>query len=166
MGYSLTFGNAIPRYPIPGDDPTFGWDVEAAPTDLPEAPRAPNDMNPGSPFRWPSYTVWHTFAKLAGPEVYALFYSTPEGRHSYEADLMPDHPAVAAIREEHAAIFARAVIDFRARHPDAVPRFSSDIMGHSGDATVYDAALARLEWLAFWSRWVLDNCEHPALENT
>ena len=86
MGYTLTIGEAKPCPPDPSDEPggSFTWDVDEMSHD--DAPRAPNDANPGANFRWPSYGVWADFARDVG--LYDIGISTGTGR-STRRNTMP-----------------------------------------------------------------------------
>ena len=154
MGFDFTIGNATPTYPNEDGD-NFGWTVERA--THPDAPAIPNDApwSVRGNHRSPSYNVWHDFAESVG--VADLF----NGRNP---PLIPSYPGVAPLTREHADRFDAALVAFRAHHPSAIPRFSADMMGHGEDIGPHDAHLARLVWLAWWTRWAVESCEHPAIE--
>ena len=157
MGYDFTIGNAVPTYPAePGDG--FGWTVNAE--THPNAPAIAHDA-PWSirgSHRSPSYSVWHDFAASTG--LARLFNKTGGER----AELIPAYPGVAPLLQSHADEIDAALVAFRSKHPEAVPRFSASMMGDGGDVGEHDAHLARLVWLAWWVRWAVENCKHPAIE--
>lgn len=162
MGYTLTIGNAVPRPPDPadGDEGTFGWGVASA--THPDAPAGVNDANPRANYRWPSYSTWSDFARAVG--LYELFFDK-------EIGLIRAHPGIVPLLPKHRTEIDAALARWRAMHPDAVPRFADPLPGHPFGVVPHpmngpNATLARLEWLAWWVGWALDNCEHPAFENT
>lgn len=163
MGYTLTIGNAVPQPPDPrdGDEGMFGWTVENL--ILPEAPAPDNDMNKHANYCWPSYSVWADFAQAV--DLYALFFDKDFG-------LIRRHPGIVPLLPHHRTEVAEALAAFRAAHPTAVPRFADPKPdGHPFDVVENpmngpNAILARLVWLDWWIGWALDNCEHPAFENS
>lgn len=165
MGYTITIGNATPQPPDPSDAPggSFGWTV--ASLVLPEAPHAPNDVNGGANYRWPSYSVWADFARDVG--LHDMFFDK-DG----EASLMLHHPGIAPLSAWHREQTAAALAAYRKKHPTAVARFADPVVGGRPFGTVEspmdgpNAALARLEWLDWWIGWALANCQHPALGNS
>lgn len=98
--------------------------------------------------RWPSYGGWKDFAVEVGLD--ELFFDEEHG-------LMRPHPGCAVLREHHESAIALALAAYRVRYPHAVAGF---------DGSDEDGALARLEWLWWWVRWALDNCERPAIYNS
>lgn len=159
MGYSLTIGNATPTYPEPSDgtEGTFGWDVETL--DHPDSPAFENDANPGRNVRWPSYSVWADFAKDVG--LYDLFLDKYTG-------LMRQHPGVLPIFPSHLARVRESLAAYRAKYPDARPRFNafSTTPPPPDPLDEPNANLARLLWVEWWFAWALEHCEHPAMGNT
>lgn len=160
MGYTLHIGNAIPAEPDPDDD-AFRWEIAPLSAIVPEAPRAPNDTNPGAPFRWPSYSAWADFCDAVG--LRDLFYNRESG-------LLRSHPGIVRLNAGHRATIDAALTRYRERHPDAVAQFTGASLFPPFEAPspgdMANAHLARLEWLAFWVGWALDNCERPALYNS
>lgn len=155
MGYTLTIGNARPAKPD-ADDTGYRWEIAPLAAPVPDAPRHPNDTNPGAPFRWPSYSAWADFTRATGLD--DLFYSRDGG-------LLASHPGIARLTAAHRATIDAALVAYRAAHPGAVAGFSADY-GDTDPASLVNAQLARLEWLAFWVGWALGNCEHPAFGNS
>lgn len=162
MGYTITIGNAEPQQP---DDDAHEYTFYVPSLQLPDAPAAPGDVNPHRNYRWPSYSVWAEFARSAG--LHDLFFNEEDG-------LIRPHPAVVVLREHHAATIAGALTAFRLRFPEAVARFDIDDPTLSFAENLQrpeqhpkcDYTLARLEWLDWWVRWALNNCECPAIQNT
>lgn len=115
----------------------------------------------------PSYAVWRHFCEDAG--ISPVFFTDP-GRLSrlgvpvYHLDsamefakrsypLLAMHPGAVALTDEHLAIFEEARARWVAR-----PRAEYIEDG-------VDWGLRRLDWLCFWARWAIDNCEHPVFVN-
>lgn len=164
MGYTIKIGNAEPAEPEEGDH-EFGWHV--AMLELPEAPRAEGDTNPGKNYRWPSYSVWTESMKATG--LYPLFYEdSGDG-----GGLLRPHPGVVILRPEHGATIRGALEAYRLKYPDARAGFSVFPPGTSievemagGDRSNEDGVLARLEWLSWWVDWAIANCRRPAMQNS
>jgi hypothetical protein len=158
MGYTLTIGNAeLGR----GD-----WDYLAFVPSMvmDDAPHAPNDANPGANYRWPSYSSWLAFCDEVG--LRDLFYDEETG-------LLRPHPGCKILTPEIQEVISTALDRYRRNHPDAVARFDAPsgrgIVADLTEPPQYppsDYALARLEWLDWWVRWAIANCEHPAIHNT
>lgn len=165
MGYTLKIGNAKPVKPDPSDAPggSFGWDVESI--ILPNAPAAPNDANPHANYRWPSYSVWAGFAREVG--LSDLFFDK-----NMDGVLLDSHPGVAPLYPWHREQIDAALVAYKAKHPEAVARFAAPVHGGHPFAVedephaAENGTLARLEWLAWWVGWALDNCENPAFGNS
>ncbi len=66
---------------------------------------------------------------------------------------------VVGLTERHAEELERAVQSYQARNSNAKPGLPWD------DAMPgTDHVLAKIEWFAFWTRWAVTNCRHPALQ--
>ena len=161
MGYSITIGNAKPKYPDPsdGDEGVFDWEVDTA--ESPDAPDIPNDFQPKESNRRPSYSVWADFARETG--LHELFFDRDYG-------MMRSHPGVAPITKARCAEVRNALTRYKAENPAAIARFCTPIPGSPFEVenepnAEKNATLARLTWLDFWFHWALKNCEHPAIEN-
>lgn len=154
MGYNIDIGNAVPF----ADEDRFGWRVESARSE--SAPTFPNDeMTGNSNSRSPSYTAWHGFCEAAGIE--PLFYEKWEG-------LLCSHPGIVLLTKAHHETVKGALDAFKAKHPTTEPGFTG--YGGPNDTPFtgddHSPILARLIWLEWWMAWALENCEHPAIENT
>ena len=170
MGYTLTIGELA----VSISDEYVNLDAEGA--SLPDAP-AFGEPTDHQNQRWPSYTAWADFCRDAG--IQPLFYGTgwlgperrygecPEGFHR-ERPLLSEHPGAAPITEADAVYVENALAAYRKEHPTAVAGFGVGLMGEAlpeADPNC-DATLARLEWLAFWMRWAIANCERPVVANS
>jgi len=155
MGYNIEIGNAVPY----AKEGRFGWRVEHIKLDY--APTFPNDWLTGkSNSRSPSYSGWSDFCRLTG--LYDLFFEEYEG-------LMHRHPGIVPLTKEHHANIKAALEKFQAQHPYTIPGckgYPDDEDAEPFDGDEYSYNLARLIWLEWWMRWALDNCEHPAIENS
>lgn len=96
-----------------------------------------NSSDNRSNWIWPSYTTWSRFAREVG--LSDLF----EGWDS----LIESHPGVAPLMAEHLARFEAA----------------RGLVANTSDPK-WDAR--RLEWLIWWTRWALENCEYPTFANS
>lgn len=169
MGWDIFIGNAEPRF-NPADEHgpgSFQWVVERVNRE--DAPTFPNDEVTGNGNgRHPSYSAWNGTLRRAG--LTELFFDNYTG-------LMGHHPGIFHILPAHVEAVEAALSRFKEKHPRARPRFGggppkqfapnmvmiSDDMGEG--ASEEDAMLARLEWLAWWMRWAVENCERPAIYN-
>lgn len=151
MGYNITIGNAVPYHHKEGGYLDAGWTVESHTSD--DAPAFPNDdMTGNGNARYPSYSAWAGFARATG--LTKLFFG--------DEGLMTQHPGCALLTQEHRAVVAAALAEYRARawKPPGFEGWNGEDKGK------YDHQLARLIWLDYWIGWALDNCETPAIRNT
>lgn len=113
----------------------------------PYAPVFENDfMTKNENHRHPGYSQWSEFCQIAGLD--ALFFDRKTG-------LMREHPGIQEIKSEHYLVIAKALNNWKATHPDAIPGFGE------GE----DYILARIIWLEWWFRYALHNGEFPAIMN-
>ncbi len=153
MGYNLYIGEASVQSDL--EERSTRIVVEGKCID--ESPLNSNDEHTNGVY--PSYTQWTDFTRRTG--LYAVFYaggrgseaqSTPwfKGESGREYDgLLSSHPGAVELTEDHYKAFVAAQQRYIA----------------SGDATdPYDAK--RLDWLVWWTRWALDNCEYPTFQNS
>jgi hypothetical protein len=160
MGWSIYIGNAeLQSNWSPEDrDCSASWVVETL-----ELPEAPNFSDSGQHnYRWPSYSQWANFTRAVG--LYDLFHDRDEGLLNTDAKAVP-------LNRGHLEQFEDALVQYKAEHPESTiaefcPCNECVFMGK--DDTIkhnpaYDGNLARLEWLIWWTRWSLDNCERPAI---
>lgn len=150
MGYTIRIGNATPRE-IGDEYCGDRWIVEGYSHE--GAPTFPNDeMTGNSSSRFPSYSGWEKFVTAAGIE--DLF-------HDVEHGLMRKHPGTALLTESHWQQIKDALESWK-QNAHLPPGFTE----HPLSPTQYDGVLARLLWLEYWFRWVLDNCKTPAIYNS
>ncbi len=150
MGYNIHIGNAELDPDV--DEYDTQYRVTVAAMSHAEAPCAPGDTNPGQNIRWPSYAAWADFARFVG--LYELLLD----RKSDEPALMAEHPGCAVLRKRHVERIELALKHLKDAFPDAVASFQSE--------RERDYQLARLEWLAWWSRWAIEHCKLPAIYNS
>ena len=124
---------------------------------------------------WPSYVAWHDFCLEAG--LFQVFYAprcevctskTPAQRRFCDAcggcgrggywspsggdpkvdgidGLLSNDGSAKPLTEQHYAAFKAALDRYMGR-----PEEERDIW-----------VQRRLDWLVWWTRWAIDNCEHP-----
>jgi hypothetical protein len=141
MGYTIRIGNAVVA-----DENVERVHVKQAHHE--DAPAFPGDYAEQINERMPSYGQWESLANEAGLK--SLFFDKQRG-------LLTQNPACAVLERAHLHEVQSAIERFRARFPEATPRF---------DMSTEDAHLARLLWLEWWMEWALANCELPAFYNS
>ena len=141
MGCTIRVGNAV----------LADMDVERVhvkQTRHNDAPAFPGDYSERINERMPSYSTWVCLANQTGLK--RFFFDEKSG-------LLSQHPGCAVLQPRHLHEVQSAIERFRARFPEATPRF---------DVSTEDAHLARLLWLEWWMAWALANCELPAFYNS
>lgn len=98
--------------------------------------------------RSPGYAQWDNFVRSVG--LHAFF-------HDREHGLMREHPGTFRLRKKHLRRVEKALAEHKLKHPTAIPMIGG---------TLEDGALVRLEWLAWWFKWALENCSKPAMRNS
>lgn len=157
MGYNLGIGEAVVDW-------NAEWvGVEARYERLDSAP-AFGDPSDHINYRYPSYSVWAEFCRIMGIE--ELF---PPDRSEAGCDedalqpLISEHPGCEPILPEHLELIESRLADYKARHPTHIARFTPDGAAQNPD---HDGSLCRMEWLVFWIRWALNNCDKPVFFNS
>lgn len=163
MGYTIIIGNAE----LERTEDNYRVRVNGRTAD--GAPNFPGDdvgAGTGVNERWPSYSAWAEFLRNVG--LYDMFIDKEEG-------LMRDHPGCKPITVTHVEDIEAALKAYKAAHPDAVPMFvvrreGEDFIEHlrrsEREHIPSNGWLLRLEWLAWWCRWAVTNCENPAIYNS
>ncbi len=138
MSYDIYIGQRLPGCPCGNSDECDQWHLDyVSEVTLPEAPDDTlSPMSAHNNGRHPGYSQWYNFTVEAGIHDLIGQSGTP---------LMPDHPGIATLTEDHYNVIKTA----QERHAG----------GDEGITT-------RLNWLAWWMRWALDNCEWPAVFNS
>lgn len=120
--------------------------------------------------RLPSYSAWADFCRDMG--LYDLFLN----RDSGEA-IIQNHPGNYLLTEETFFQFKAAYDRHKEKHPrasavtkDRLPLNYKEMgwlerMDFDQTFAPADWAMTRLEWLVFWTRYALDNCENPTFSN-
>lgn len=169
MGYTITIGELTAEV---SDE----WvRLGARGVSLPDAP-AFGEPTDHENQRWPSYTGWADFCRDAGIEelFYGMGWSGPERRYAEcsegfhrEVPLLREHPGAFPITVKDADYVSAAKAAFMAANPGKVAGFPMDDYGDIIEGKeAYSATLARLEWLDFWMRWAVENCEKPVVANS
>lgn len=155
MGYTITIGNAEPKFSKDDGDLCAKWSVPLVRHD--EAP-AFGDPTDHENQRWPSYSAWAESMSALG--LYDLFLARDEG-------LMSPHPGCKLITAEHLEQ-VRSAVAKRSVTNGGKPAgfFGYDTRTHTQLDNGNDPDLARGVWLEYWMDWALKNCETPAIENS
>ena len=133
--------------------------------------------------RWPSYTSWADFCReldivdvmyAKGMTKGATGYFECGGKELYP--LMPEHPGAGPITKGHLLYIEAAAARYIRLHPDHIAQYPPlkegiedtgyNLKSDYVDDPKYDGHLCRAEWLLYWLRWALENCEQPVFTNT
>ena len=173
MGHNLYIGEA--RVILYMEERTARMGVEEAWVD--EAPQTTtgetgNRITPG-------YIMWRKFCREVG--LYSVFYA-PECPREEQHDwtnpcavcdstslwwmpdgeewegLMHNLPGAAVLTELHHTAFLEAREKWLTRPLEERMKLGASMDGR-------DLVLARIDWLVWWTRWALDNCENPTFAN-
>lgn len=174
MGYSLAIGEAEL------DEEGTGINVPTVTLDNAPAHGDPTDHTNE---RWPSYSVWSDFCKSFG--LMDVMFNERNGgvgcvevNGEFYSPLIERHPGVSRITQWHVDYVERAVNEYRQKHPDHIAQYpppkpdAKPIFGEMYreedlvDDPRFDAHLCRAEWLLFWLKWALANCNRPVFKNT
>lgn len=176
MGYNLRIGEALIEY----SKESVQIDCKVIKRDDAPAYGEPTDHQSQ---RWPSYTAWCKNMKSLGL-LHVMFDSKNGGQDEFEVNgnerypLISDHPGAAPITIEHVEEVERCLAAYKAKHPDHIAQYAplkdgaekNDCALYSSDEYVddprYDPVLCRGEWLAYWLRWAIENCERPVFVNS
>lgn len=159
MGYNIYIGNAV----VESDDEELYTRYVVERATHPAAPRWPDHLGPdGKPDfmrgidisedsngRHPSYTSLANWAREVG--LYELFLG-PDGRDG----LLNPHPGCQRLTPGILAELSAARLKWEERHPGAKPGW------RDGE----DPTLAKLIWYEWWTKWALENCKLPAIQNS
>jgi hypothetical protein len=176
MGYTLRIGEAEIRWNVDSVD------ITVADVRLVDAP-AHGDPTDFTNTRWPSYSSWIEFCRKLGivelmfDERYGVSGEFEWNGKHYPA-LLVHHPGCAPISAAHAEYLEAKVDAYKAQFPEHRAEYpppkpdASPLVGNIYrendyvDDPRYDGALCRAEWLLFWLRWALDNCQRPVFVNS
>jgi len=169
VSYDIYIGNAELESDWPGEDydgPHAEWVVNGM--THPDAPYKP-DMTERSNGCHPGYSQWADAMRTVG--LYDLWFHEEEG-------LLRPHPGIKVLTPEMLARMESARDAFKAAHPrdygGYCPCYECDAMGRFRRGAAEQSAphdplangnFLRLDWMCWWSRWALDNCERPAVYN-
>lgn len=160
MSYSIYIGNATveSEWGDHEDEPPYAaWGVELE--THADAPFKP-DLTENTNYCAPGYGQWHEAMRQVGLE--RLWYE----------ELLAQHPGCVKLLPRHLEEVKKAHKKYKIRHPDSVMglcRCVECAWPGESEVVVHDPLknfnLYRLEWMHFWMKWALENCEHPAIAN-
>lgn len=175
MGYTLIIGEAELLY---NEDLVR---VDCSPVKRDDAPAygEPTDYQSQ---RWPSYSSWaDAMEKLGMMDVMFNCRNGGKGYFVHEGEtrspLLEVHPGETPITKEHVEEVENLLAAYKAKNPTHRAEYpppklgATPIMGDIYreedyvDDQRYDSALCRGEWLAYWLRWAVENCEQPVFVN-
>lgn len=146
MAITITVGNAI----IEKDD-YAGYYVIVEDVKLSEAPCFEGDEDSWNiNSRSPSHNQWFRIIDISG-----LHEAYKEGGFMYTAD---GNCKIIPLTEHHVVSIENAIKSLKENYPGSKARIGIQY-------SEVDGVLCRLEWLAWWIKWALKNCEFPALDN-
>lgn len=166
MSYDIYIGQAKIESSWDDDDtPRAEWVVG-----LHTHPKAPNkpDMTGQGNSCHPGYGQWADAMRTVG--LFDLWFD--EGR-----GLLREHPGCQRLTAEHLIEVERAQAAYLAAHPNEKPgmcecvecvRFPpppADKSQRPPHDPTLNFNMLRLEWMAWWMRWTLENCTRPAVAN-
>ena len=161
MGYSLSIGEAV----IDWNEERVSIDCEIVRLD--EAP-AFGEITDYESQRWPSYTAWAKAMRELG--LTDLMFDERNGgigEFEWEGEwvypLIQNHPGAAPITKAHVEVVAAKLKAYKEANPTHVAKYPP--RGCEDDPT-YDGYLCRGEWLLFWLKWAVENCEKPVFVNS
>ena len=170
MGYTLKIGELVVNYSQDKDDPRCYLSANSFHHNDAPAFGEPTD---GTSVRWPSYTSWRIFCRMAG--LHAMFYGTEYGSDELVRDdaLIVSHPGCVPLTERHRKDINDAMLRWKSKYPDAAPTYGKPapegkFLGfwHDEENPEENAYMCRLVWLHYWVNWALDNCKQPVFVNS
>ena len=159
MSTSITIGNAFPKFAewklTDREPPTLlKWEVEEVSQYSLGAPTAQSRSSTCCI----SSGYLTDFVQKAG--LSAMFWGTKQGlMYEWHDDSLGYQDNIVALTVRHADELDRALNTWRIQYPDIKPKNAN-----AESVTEAEHILAKLEWFAFWVRWAVNNCRHPALE--
>lgn len=178
MGYSLRIGEAV----LDWSEDMVRVDCEIVKRDDAPAFGDPTDYESQ---RWPSYSSWADAMRTLDM-MDVMFNERNKGRGYFEwnaverCPLIECHPGAVPVTKEHVEYVAAKLAKYKEMHPDHIAQYAPlkegavPIAPGCGiyredqyvDDPKYDGALCRGEWLLYWLRWAVENCQQPVFVNT
>ena len=178
MGYTLRIGEARISYSADYVD----IDCELIRRDDAPAFGEPTDYENR---RWPSYSSWANAMRALGLTD-VMFNEQNGGKGWFKRNgnerypLIMQHPGAAPITIEHVEEVEDRIAAYKAKHPThmaqyplpkegAKPIFEGSSVYRDEDLSDdprYDGALCKGEWLIYWLRWAVENCQQPVFINS
>lgn len=177
MGYTLRIGEA-----------ELNWsedcvDITCQTVRRDDAP-AHGDPTDYTSERWPSYSAWFESMRQLGL-MDVMFDLRNGGAGEVEVDgeyiypLIQTHPGAASITKRHVQYVEAKIAEYKRLHPDHVARYPPPKAGAEPipGTGIYreededpdprnDPWLCRGEWLLYWLKWAVENCEKPVFINS
>jgi hypothetical protein len=96
-----------------------------------------------------------------------------------ESELTPliqRHPDHTPITNGHLNYIVEKLKQYKEKHPDHIAQYPPVLEGyedkglftpehHRSNDPKYDGVLCRAEWLVYWMKWAIENCERPVFVN-
>lgn len=176
MGYNLSIGEAYIEY----DSDFVRVQAKFEKHSLAPAFGEPTDRTNE---RLPSYSSWSSaMCNLGLMDLMFDEYDGGSGGFKYEGQwiypLIQSHSGCAPITKNHVKIVEQKLNEYKEKHPDHIAQYPPVKKGAKplfGD--VYreedyvddpkcDVNLCRGEWLLYWLKWAVVNCEKPVFVNS
>lgn len=127
--------------------------------------------------RWPSYTAWASTCEALG--IKDVMSDEVEFDGGYLAPLIPEHPGAAPLTAGHLKYLTQKVEAYKVANPTHIaqyppPKAGAQPLFEGGNIyreedydedPKYDAVLCRAEWLLYWVKWAVENCQQPVFVN-
>jgi hypothetical protein len=159
MGYNLAIGQATVYW-----DPEY-LTIDVDTVELDDAP-AYDEPTDNKNIRWPSYSGWaHVCRELDIEDIMGRCDGNDSGitvDGKKLSALMPEHPGTAPIVQGHYDYIKKKVDRYKMKHKGVAAGYPKDGQEDAGAGGV----LVRAEWLLFWLKWALDNCDKPIFYNS
>jgi len=171
MGYNLAIGEAYMDY-----DKADAYLRIRAKSQHDENSPAFGEPTDHTNQRWPSYCSWSDFCEAV--DIYDIMMSKDFYTDDIHECMIPDHPGYSVITQKHIDYIESRVDLYKKSNPTHIakfrplkPEFKDDDSifhppEHYIDDEKYDGNLCRAEWLLYWMKWAVENCEIPIFYNS
>jgi hypothetical protein len=169
MGYTLKIGEAVLDF----EKEESYLTINAKTVKLETAP-AFGEPTDHSNTRWPSYSSWDEFCQSI--DIHDIMFDANFNHNNIEGCLLQDHPGHAVITQEHIEYIESRIDSYKKKNPTHIaqyrplkPGIKKEPFNKEEDYIndpMYDGNLCRAEWLIYWLKWTVDNCEIPIFYNS